>query len=273
MAACILIIEDNQTNLDLMVYLFKAFGYAPVTAHDGREGLAAMADGLPDLIVCDLEMPGMNGYEFAREVKSCPEWQKIPLMAVTAYAMVGDRDKVLAAGFDGYIPKPINPETFLGQVETFLRPEQQARRPQPSTAAAAGPAPRPVKRATILVVDDSPVNLSLIRSTLEPSGYDVVAVGTPEEATEVARRVSFDLILSDLHMPGQSGLEFLQRVKADPQLQSIPFVLLSASSPAAGESPRERACALGAETFLSRPVEPQVLLSFVEALLRKANGS
>jgi CheY-like chemotaxis protein len=121
------------------------------------------------------------------------------------------------------------------------------------------------------VVDDSPVNRSLIRSTLEPSGYEVVVARTSEEALEVARRASFDLILSDLHMPGQSGLEFLGRVKADPQLRSIPFILFTASSSGRIGGARERAMALGADVFISRPIEPQALLSTIEACLQEAS--
>ncbi len=268
MIARILIIEDNETNLELMVYLFKAYGYLPLTARDGKAGLAALAQETPDLIICDLEMPGMNGYTFSQELKGRAEWRRIPLLAVTAYAMVGDRDRVLKAGFDGYLPKPISPDTFVRQVEAFLPPEKRSTRPLETSTSTVESRPHPAKRAAILVVDDSLVNLSLIRSTLEPVGYEVIGVTEPAEAAELARRSPPDMILSDLHMPRQSGLEFLRRAKADPELRSIPFLLFSASS--AGGTERERALALGAEGLLLRPIEPQALLSFVEACLQKA---
>jgi len=271
LAARILIIEDNQTNLELMVYLLEAFGYVPLTARDGKQGLEIAAREAPDLIICDLEMPAMNGYEVGGQLKGNPKLRKIPLVAVTAYAMVGDRDRVLAAGFDGYIPKPINPETLIGQIEAFLEPGKRSGRSPERAATSGAPTPRPAKRATILVVDDSPVNQNLIRSTLEPSGYEVVTARTSEEAFEVARRASFDLILSDLHMPGQSGLEFLRRVKADPQLRSIPFILFTASSSGPIGGARERTLALGANLFISRPIEPQALLSKIEACLQEAS--
>jgi CheY-like chemotaxis protein len=120
MSARILVIEDNLTNLDLMTYLLTAFGHVPLPAHDGEEGLYAAAHEHPDLIICDLQLPGMDGYEVARWLKGHPELHAIPLVAVTALAMVGDRDRVLAAGFDGYIAKPITPETFVEQIERFL---------------------------------------------------------------------------------------------------------------------------------------------------------
>ena len=121
MPARILIIEDNPTNLDLMTYLLQAFGHAPLTAWDGEEGLEAACREAPDLIICDVQLPKVDGYEIARWLKSHPHLCTLPLVAVTALAMVGDRDKVLAAGFDGYIAKPISPDTFVGEVEEFLQ--------------------------------------------------------------------------------------------------------------------------------------------------------
>src|SRR6185436_8740413 len=112
MSARILVIEDNPANLDLMTYLLSAFGHTPLTADDGEAGLAVAQSQAPDLIICDVQLPGMDGYEIARWLKSHPQTQAIPLIAVTALAMVGDRDKMLKAGFDGYVAKPIDPETF-----------------------------------------------------------------------------------------------------------------------------------------------------------------
>ena len=116
----ILVIEDNPTNLELMIYLLTAFGHTPLVARTGEEGLAAAARERPDLILCDLGLPRMSGLEVARRLKSDPALQPIPLIAVTASAMVGDREAVMATGFDGYISKPITPETFVREVEGYL---------------------------------------------------------------------------------------------------------------------------------------------------------
>lgn len=120
--ADVLIIEDNPANMQLMVYLLQAFGHTTIEEFNGAAGLAAIDRQPPDIILCDLQLPVMDGYEVARRLKTNPRTAAIPLVAVTAYAMVGDQDKVLAAGFNGYIAKPITPETFVEQVETFLRP-------------------------------------------------------------------------------------------------------------------------------------------------------
>src|SRR5882762_7078629 len=120
MSARILIIEDNPTNLDLMTYLLNAFGYTTLTAQDGEEGLETARQEVPDLIICDIQLPTMDGREVARRLKRDPQLHRIPLLAVTALAMVGDRARLLAAGFDGYIAKPLSPETFVQEVEKFL---------------------------------------------------------------------------------------------------------------------------------------------------------
>lgn len=117
----VLVIEDNAANLDLMTYLLQAFGHQVLVAHTGEEGLAVAADTRPDLILCDIGLPGLDGYGVARHLKADPVLGAVPLVAVTASAMVGDRDKVLAAGFDGYISKPIAAESFVAEVETYFK--------------------------------------------------------------------------------------------------------------------------------------------------------
>ena len=120
MRARVLIVEDNPANLDLMTYLLSAFGYVAISARDGHEALRISAQEKPDLILCDIHLPKMDGYEVVRRLKSDPECRSIPTVAVTALAMVGDRDRVLRAGFDGYLAKPIDPEAFMHQISGFV---------------------------------------------------------------------------------------------------------------------------------------------------------
>jgi CheY-like chemotaxis protein len=119
-AARVLLVEDNPANLALMQYLLQASGYTTLTATDGREGVVVAQRESPDIILMDLQMPIMNGYEAARQVKEIPSLRGVPIIAVTAFAMVGDRDKILARGFEGYIAKPITPERFVSEVEGFI---------------------------------------------------------------------------------------------------------------------------------------------------------
>lgn len=120
MPARILVVEDNQASLDLMVYLLKAFGQDVTGVMDGLAGIAAINAAAFDLVLTDIRMPGIDGYEMARRVKADPKTQKLRLVAVTASAMVGDRELAMGAGFDGYISKPIDPRRFVAQVDEYL---------------------------------------------------------------------------------------------------------------------------------------------------------
>ena len=125
------VIEDDATNLELMGYLLRASAIRSITVASGEEGLDSAHPMPPDLILCDIHLPGIDGHQVARHSKP-PDPRKIPLLAVTALAMVGDRDKVLASGFDGYLSKPIVPETFVKQVEGFLPSQRRVSPRSPS---------------------------------------------------------------------------------------------------------------------------------------------
>jgi CheY-like chemotaxis protein len=120
MPASILVVEDNGANLRLIDYLLRAYGYAPMLARNGAQAIRIAAEALPDLILLDIRMPGMDGYEVAAAIRKIPGLAKTLIVAVTASAMVGDRERIAASGFDGYIQKPIDPETFLERLRPFL---------------------------------------------------------------------------------------------------------------------------------------------------------
>ena len=117
----VLIIEDNPTNLELMRYLLQAHGHAVTAAAGGEQGLRLAHDAPPDVIVCDVQMPGLDGFGVLTALRADERLKATPVVAVTASAMVGDRETVLAAGFDGYISKPIVPETFVDEISGFAR--------------------------------------------------------------------------------------------------------------------------------------------------------
>ncbi|MCX6950897.1 MAG: response regulator [Verrucomicrobia bacterium] len=122
MRRTILLIEDNEQNRYLATFLLEQHGYAVVSATDGPSGIAAARTVAPCLILLDIQLPGMDGHAVARELRLHPELRDTPILAVTSYAMVGDREKCLAAGCNGYIEKPINPETFVAEIELFKPP-------------------------------------------------------------------------------------------------------------------------------------------------------
>lgn len=115
----ILMIEDNEQNRYLASFLLQAHGWEVSCAEDGPSGLAMVESVTPALILLDIQLPGMDGYAVARALRERPSLAAIPIVAVTSYAMPGDREQCLAAGCDGYIEKPIDPQTFVDQVVRY----------------------------------------------------------------------------------------------------------------------------------------------------------
>ena len=120
----ILVIEDNENNIRLVTYILEDGGYEVIQARDGREGVELANLVKPDLILLDIQLPVMDGYAVAQELKRNPAFDDTPIVAVTSYAMTGDREKALAAGCAGYIEKPIKPTTFLTEIEEYLPTRQ-----------------------------------------------------------------------------------------------------------------------------------------------------
>jgi CheY-like chemotaxis protein len=128
----ILLIEDHEQNRYLATFLLEKHGYEVVSASDGRAGIELAKTVKPALILLDIQLPLMDGYTVARELRSDLALRNIPIIAVTSYAMVGDREKALAAGCNGYMEKPINPDTFVMEIGQFLPPNQKGEQHDPS---------------------------------------------------------------------------------------------------------------------------------------------
>jgi len=116
----ILLIEDNEQNIYLLTFLLEKNGYEVIQAMNGIDGIAYAKENTPDLILLDIQLPIMDGYSVARELRKNEGLAHVQIIAVTSYAMPGDREQALAAGCSGYIEKPIDPTLFISQMEKFL---------------------------------------------------------------------------------------------------------------------------------------------------------
>lgn len=121
----LLIIEDNEQNLYLMRFLLEKSGFAVIGAEDGKKGIEMALQCAPLGILLDIQLPAMDGYAVAAELKKHRALEHVPIIAVTSYAMVGDREQILAAGATGYIEKPINPETFVAEITHYLPKDKE----------------------------------------------------------------------------------------------------------------------------------------------------
>ncbi len=118
--ANILVIEDNEQNLYLVTFILERDGHVVAQARSGEDGIRQAAMARPDLILLDIQLPQMDGYSVAQTLRTHPHLSDVPIVAVTSYAMTGDRERVMAAGCTGYLEKPIDPATFVDEVTAFL---------------------------------------------------------------------------------------------------------------------------------------------------------
>ena len=265
MPARILVIEDNPTNMDLMTFLLESFGHTVLHRSDGEDVLEFVRAQRPDIIACDIQLRTVDGYEVARQLRAAPGLSSIPLIAVTAFAMVGDRAKLLAAGFDGYLSKPIEPATFVQQLQVFLPADQRLVGPEPQVSSSIRHSvdSRAV-RGSILVLDDPAADLSLIRTLLELAGYKLRIADCWDDALAMARQSAPDVFLADIRRLKRNAGDLVPSVDGDPLIRDIPCILVSstASEMAVQNSTR----AGGENSFIVKPIDPQQLLAEIGRL-------
>jgi CheY-like chemotaxis protein len=119
--ATVLVVEDNEMNMQLVEYLLEEGGFDILKASSGEEALQLTHDQTPDLVLMDIHLPGMDGLSVVRQMKEDSRTKMIPILALTAHAMRGDRDRFLQAGCDGYISKPIDVKTFVPSIQRYIR--------------------------------------------------------------------------------------------------------------------------------------------------------
>ena len=120
MSKCILVVEDQEDNRQIVRDLLTTTDYEVMEAENGEEALAAVAKQRPDLILMDIQLPVMDGYEATRRIKADPGLNGIPIIAVTSYALSGDEEKARAAGCDDFVPKPFSPRELLAKIRKYL---------------------------------------------------------------------------------------------------------------------------------------------------------
>ena len=117
----ILVVEDNPDNMYLITFALEHAGYQVIQAFTGEDGVELALKERPDLIIMDLQLPGIDGLESTRRIRASKADNTVPIIALTSFAMAGDRQRALDAGCTGYMEKPLNPETFLGQIEVYFK--------------------------------------------------------------------------------------------------------------------------------------------------------
>lgn len=249
----ILVIEDNEQNRILMRQILKYHGYEVLEAEDGAAGLKMAGEHMPDLVLLDLQMPVMGGFAVIREMRKTPELSDLKVIAVTSFAMKGDREKALEAGFNDYVTKPIDTRKFIEIVKNII----------------PGGNATPVKQV-ILCVDDKPENIKLLENILVPRGYDAVSAASGEEALMKIRSRTIDLVLLDLMMPEMDGLQVSRKIKDDKKCRNIPIIILSSYT---GAEPYINTLSSEVFAYIQKPFKTEELVGIIRSALgRSAAG-
>ena len=239
--------------------LLEAEHHEVFAVSDGREAVARAREIAPDLILMDLSLPILSGWEATRLIRADPATASIPVLAVTAHAMQGDRERALAAGCDGFIPKPINEETFAARVASYLGGQPSSRAPGPARGdelPGGGP-------GRILVVDDQPDVARLLQEDLQADGHEVVAATSAAQALrDFESDGRFDLCVIDVMLGAESGYALTQTL-SQRSTEFVPVLLLTA-----GTIDREKGFDVGADDFIGKPIETVELRARARSLIR-----
>ena len=240
MKRSVLVVDDNPLNRKLALDLLGLEGYEVHACEDAHQALQWLSAGhLPDLVLMDIQLPGMDGLALTRHLKAEPRFARIPVVAMTAFAMKGDDRKAYEAGCVGYITKPIDTRAFAGQVASFLD------------------APREAASLSVMIVEDDSIDLKLAGATARLSGHVVLSNTTAEEAIAGLQSGVPDVVLLDLNLPGMDGLSFVKLLKQNPQTRDLPVVALTAYP---DRHLREDLIGAGVAAYLVKPVTREQLL-------------
>ena len=248
--ALILIVEDNEHNMKLVRDVLGHAGYRTLEAGDAELGIELARTHRPDLILMDVQLPGMNGLEAIAQLRSDPVTTELRVVAVTAFAMKQD----LGADPGGRVRR---------------LPREAAGYPGVSGSGVGAAVGRPRRRdvtgdPVILVVDDLTENMRLLQAVLEPRGYTVVTAMSGAEALERVASQPVDMVLLDVSMPGMDGFEVCRRLRAEPATSFLPIVMVTAS----GSEEKVAGIKAGADDFIPKPFDQGELLARVRSLLR-----
>lgn len=276
--ARILVVDDEPQNLELMEAMLEPSGYEVFLAANGEEALAAAHRERPDLIVLDLMMPGLSGFEVCARLKTDPETRDIPVLFVTAMSHIGDKQRALAAGGEDFLTKPIQQAELLTRVEALLKVrhlncdldralaslhEEVLARYTKRLRERLNPPPPP-GAASVLVVDDEPLARQLYADVLQDAGYVVQTAEGGLQALEIAGQRTIDVVLLDIMMPAMSGLEVL--AKLGELIPESPVIIVTAHPTSENAIAALR---LGAFDFIVKGFKNEVMLSAVSRALER----
>jgi CheY-like chemotaxis protein len=271
----ILVVDDNPLNVKLFSGKLEREGYETIPAYNGREALAKVIEHSTDVILLDLMMPIMDGFEVLERLKSNPTTKNIPVIVITALSEAEERLDKLEAKADELLAKPVSTVELLMRVRSMLhlreiKDQLDGRKNRLSSTPALEykePA-RPVakKEAVVLLVEDEDKDAKLIATYLAELPYRMIRAKDGEEALLMIEKEQVDLILLDIILPGIDGFEICRRIKSSDETNDIQIIAVTNVSDLEN---KERSIELGMDEYLIKPVNKQELRIRVKACMSR----
>lgn len=270
--ARILIAEDFPDVRNILGLLLTSSGHEIIEASDGREAIEKAISDQPDLILMDMSMPVLSGWDATRKVKADPKTAHIPVIALTAHALKGDKERAWQAGCDGFITKPIDNELLEHTIEQVLSHAQDTEE-QTEMAPVDIAVQETPRRSTdkllnihnqhILIIDADHDTAEFISGELRSRGYRTSVAEQREQAVSLMETDPVDLVICEIELPDASGYQITEEIKENSQIPFTPVILVTE-----GEIDWERAMKAGADDFLAKPINSSKLLVRVRSLVR-----
>jgi two-component system cell cycle response regulator len=273
MTARVLVVDDILSNVKLLEAKLTAEYFEVMTAFNGQECLSKMEQVVPDIVLLDVMMPGMDGFEVCRRIKSNPKTAHVPVVMVTALDQPSDRVAGLEAGADDFLTKPVDDAALFARVRSLVRLKMMTDelRMRESTGQGMGlidPAETFTENSQsgrILVIEDRAESVAWFTSALSPN-HQVASVDTFEETLVRVKGGDFDLIVVSLGMRGFDGLRLCSQLRSLPEGRHVPILVVVSDG---DRRKLTQALEMGVNDYLTRPVDKNELVARVRTQLRK----
>jgi two-component system, cell cycle response regulator len=273
MTARVLVVDDILSNVKLLEAKLSAEYFEVVTAYNGLEALERVEEHEPDIVLLDVMMPGMDGFEVCRRIKQNPKSAHVPVVMVTALDQPSDRVAGLDAGADDFLTKPVDDAALLARVRSLVRlkvmtDELRMRETTGQSMGLVDPAETlndAAPTGRLLVIEDRPESVAWFTQALAPAN-EVLSADTFEEALVRVRGGDFDLIVVSLGLRGFDGLRLCSQLRSLPEGRNVPILVLVSDG---DRRKLTQALEMGVNDYLTRPVDRNELIARVRTQLRK----
>lgn len=275
MSARVLVVDDILPNVKLLEAKLSSEYYDVLTATSGEEALQKIEQDAPDMILLDVMMPGMDGFEVCKRVKQNPASAHIPVVMVTALTDNVDKIKGLEAGADDFLSKPVNDTALMARVRSLIRLKMTVDewRARETTASQLGVSDseatvtnEPVENASVLVVEDQQFEADVIAETLHIDDDNVIPVDSGMKAMEYASQHDFELLIVSLNLKNEDGLRLCSHLRSNERTRSTPILMVASEE----DMPRvAQGLDIGAHDYIMRPLERNELLARARTQIRR----